>query len=235
MSLTYSQITTLIDANCKSDSTSYPIAQKTIDINNALDKVFSLIFGVGGTWQFDDTSHPDHPIITTSLISGQRDYSFSTDGNSNLVLEIFRVLAKDTEGIFREIYPVDVSGGTAPTSFTDGLNINGIPCRYDKLGNSFFLDPVPNYNSDGGLKVYISREGSYFTTNDTTKKAGFAGIFHEYLALRPSYQYAVRNSLPNINSLKNEMLELENAIGEYYKSREKDSRKVLTPAINNSR
>lgn len=209
-------------------------AQTTADVNMALDKAYAIIFEVGGTWQFDDSNHTDYPIITTNLVSGQRDYSFTSDEDSNLILDIQKVLAADENGLFYELTPVDVPSG-APSNYWDGQNTTGLPSSYEKNANGIFLNPPTDYNRTAGLKIYISREGSYFTVADTTKKAGFAGLFHEYLALRPSYQFAYRNSLPNVNSLKNEMLEMENSIRDYYKAREKDVVKVIRPAINNSR
>lgn len=235
MSITFSQILDLIDDNCKSNSTSYPVADKTRDINLALDEVFSTIFEVGGTWQFDDSNHTDYAIITTNLVSGQRDYPFTTDEQGNLILEVLKVFVADEQGNFREVTPVDVPAGSAPANHYDGLNTGGQPNTYDKLGNGILLDPIPNYNRTNGLKVYISREGSYFSTTDTTKKAGFAGIFHEYLALRPSYQYARTNRLDNKNDLKTDMIEMKNAIREYYKAREKDVVKTLRTKRNNSK
>lgn len=229
-----SGIVQLIDANVKTTDTSYPIADKTRDINLALDEVLSIIFEVGGTWQFDDTNHSDYPIITTDIISGQRDYTFVSDDAGNLILDVFRVQVADENGLFVDITPVDVSGKDAPASFTDGLDTDGQPNAYDKLANGIFLDPIPNYNRTDGLKVYINREGSYFASSDTTKKPGFAGLFHEYLALRPSYYYALRNSLPNVKVLKQEMLEMRNAIMEYYKLREKDVQKTLSPRRNHA-
>lgn len=54
------------------------LAQFTGDINVALDYTLAMIFEEGGTWQFDDSNHStNYPIITTNLISGQRDYSFT--------------------------------------------------------------------------------------------------------------------------------------------------------------
>lgn len=225
----------LIDANCNTDSTQYPTADKTRDINLALDRVLALIFEVGGTWQFDDSNHTDYPILTTNLVSGQRDYSFTADQNSNLILEIYKVMIADPNGVYQEVYPVDVESSRAPTSFDDGLNIGGIPFTYDKMANGIFLDPIPNYNYTGGLKIYVSREGSYFAASDTTKKAGFAGLFHEYLALRPSYQYAFRKGLPVAAAFKRDMLEMEEAIKEYYRSREKDSPRFIRAIRRSSR
>lgn len=209
------------------------LAQFTGDINLALDKAFSIIFESDGYWQFDDSNHTDYPIITTNLVSGQRDYSFTTDANSNLILEIFKVLVANSAGTFNEIVPVDVSTG-APRSYTDGADVVGIPNTYDKLANAIFLDPIPNYNATNGLKVYINREASYFLTTDTTKKAGFSQN-QEYLAIRPSYQYASRKSLPNVVSLEKEMLRLEEGLASYYSKRARDEQKQLKAIIRSSR
>lgn len=230
MSLTYTQIIALIDRNCKSNSSSYPLADKNADINLALDNVWGTIFDKAGgsKWQFDDSSHTDYPIITTNLVSGQRDYAFVTDEQGNLILDIYKVLVAQPNGTFVEVIPVDVQSEKDTAGFYNGLNTQGTPTKYDKTANAIFLDTIPNYNSTGGLKVYINREGSYFTTADTTKKAGFAGLFHEYLALRPSYQYAFRNSLKNANALLIELTKMEKAIQSYYGRRNRDDRSSMT-------
>lgn len=210
------------------------LATATADVNLAIDKVLATVFQVGGTWQFDDNNHADHPIITTNIVSGQRDYNFVSDELGNLILDIQKVFVADSNGLFREITAVDVPSG-APNNYWDGLSTGGQPNTYEKNGNGFFLDPIPNYNRTNGLKVYISREGSYFTTSDTTKKPGFAGLFHEYLAIRPAYFYALDNTLSNKDSLEKEMLKLEAGIENYYKAREKDVQKTLRSRINCSR
>ena len=227
-------IVEMIDSTVKSNSTSYPLTEKTRDINLALDRVFALIFQVGGTWQFDDSNHTDYPIITTDLVSGQRDYSFTTDENGNLILDIYKLMIADENGLFFEVLPVDQQG-KPPFTMIDGQNTTGQPFFYDKTANGIFLDPIPNYNSTGGIKVFINRTGSYFATTDTTKKPGFNGLFHEYLALRPSYQYALRNSLANMNVLKAEMIEMENAIMDSYKARERDVQKTLRGRVNQNK
>jgi hypothetical protein len=211
------------------------LAQFTGDVNVAMDRALSLIFQVGGTWQFDDSNHSDYPIITTDLVSGQRDYPLTTDGSGNLVLEIYKVMVADEHGNYRVITPVDVPDRTANSNYWDGLNVEGQPNTYDKLGNSIILDPIPNYNQTAGLKVYINRESTYFTVSDTTKKAGFAGLFHDYLVIHPSYQHALRNLLPTTKSLSIEVEKMEFALQDYYKSREKDVNKVLRAAYSSSR
>lgn len=209
------------------------LAQFTGDVNVALDRVLSLIFSVGGTWQFDDSNHTDYPIITTNLVSGQRDYTFTSDESGNLILEIYKVFVADDSGDYREILPVDQQSD-APVNYTDGNNTTGLPITYDKTGNGIFLDPIPNYNETNGLKIYINREASYFSTSDTTKKPGFAGLFHEYLVLHPSFYYCLRNGISIRNSIKEELMEMETQIMDFYKMREKDTVKRLTGARNNS-
>lgn len=221
-----------IDDTVGTNNSTYPIASKTRDINLALDRVFALIFQVGGTWQFDDSNHTNYPILTADLVANQRDYSFTTDSSGNFILDIYKVMIADSNGDFFEVMPVDQQSNP-PITMIDGQNTTGQPFFYDKTGNGIFLDPIPNYNATGGIKIFVNRTGSYFTTSDTTKTPGFAAIFHEYLVLRPSYQYAYRKSLDNVNILKAEILEMEAEIQNYYKSRERDVSKTLIGRVNN--
>lgn len=216
------------------------LAQFTGDINLAIDEILGFMFPLGGKWQLDDSNHTDYPFIETDLISGQRDYTFTTDGSGNVVLDIYKVMVKDTNGIYQEIEGQDQQSD-GESSFYDGQNATGTPTRYDKTGNGIFLDFIPNYSwrtaeeGEKGLKVFINREASYFTTADTTKKLGFAHLFHEYLALRPSYQYAYRNSLPTLKTLDYELQKMTKAIKDYYGGREKDVITRMKPNVENTR
>lgn len=216
------------------------MAQFTGDVNLAIDEILGFMFPLGGKWQLDDSNHVDYPFIETDLISGQRDYTFSTDGSGNVVLDIYKVMVRGRDGIYREIEPQDQQSD-GKSSFYDGQNETGEPTRYDKTGNGIFLDLIPNYNwrtaqeGQKGLKIFINREASYFTTSDTTKKLGFAHLFHEYLALRPSYQYAYRNSLPTLKTLDYELQKMTKAIKEYYGGREKDIKNRMTPNYQNNK
>jgi hypothetical protein len=166
------------------------LAQFTGMLNVAYDDALSTIFKSAGTWQFDDTNHTDFPFITTNLVSGQRDYTFTNDENGNLILDIHKVFVKNQSGVYEEIYPVDQQSDYGMEGFTDGQNETGLPYRYDKTGNGIFLDPIPSYNATAGLKLFINREAGYFLTTDTTKKAGIDGLCQEYLSLKASYTYA---------------------------------------------
>jgi hypothetical protein len=212
----------------------------TADVNLAWDSFLNVAFKSDGTWQFDDSNQTDYPIIVRSIVSGQRDYPFTTDEQGNLILHIYKVMIADSSGIFREIYPVDQqtsnNNNSDTTTFIDGQNLTGIPTRYDKTANGIFLDPVPNYSRASSLKVFINREPSYFTYQDTTKKPGVPGLFHEYFALKPAESYA-RRFLSNdaYTKLANAVAKMERDIGEEFGRREKDKRRGMRANVENTR
>jgi hypothetical protein len=202
----------------------------TADANLALDDYTAIALQASGTWQFDDSNQTDYPIITTNLVSGQRDYSFTTDEGGNLILDIYKVLVLQsaTGTVYSELFPVDQQSDYDATGFTDGQNITGTPTTYDKTANGIFLDAIPGYNATKGLKVYINRESSYFTYSDTTKKPGVPGLHHKYFALKPALDYARRNNLATLPRLEQEVAKMERDIKEYFGRREKDTRNILT-------
>lgn len=224
-----SGIVDLIYSNTGADIIKYPLKEVTRDINLALDMAWSIILQASGEWQLDDSNQTDYPIITTSLISGRRDYSFTTDSSGNLILDIYRVMCSSEDGTFYDLKKIDQQNSSNFDSMgmVDGQNKTGNPSAYDKTANAIFLDMIPNYNKAGGLKVFINREATRFLTTDTTKKPGFAGIFHEYLALRPSYQFACRKGLKNESSLREQVVLMEQKMEEYYGQRNKDERPVF--------
>lgn len=246
MSLQFSNTTSkngiiqIIERNCgfndgEISGNSTRLAQFTGEVNLAVDDLFGFLFPPGDKWQLDDSNHTDYPIIFTNLVSGQRDYSFTTDENGNYILDIYKVMAADANGVFHELEMQDQQGQSAST-FTDGQNSSGTPTRCELTGNGVFLDLIPNYNYTNGLKVFVNREASYFTTSDTTKRCGFAHLFHEYLALKPSYNYA-RNNLDSsiADRLLRDLTKMRLDIMEYFAKRDKTLPKRLVPANHSNK
>lgn len=206
------------------------LKEVTADVNLALDEYLSIAFKASGTWQFDDSNHTDYPIITANLVDGQRDYSFTVDGNSNLILDIHRVLIlpSATATLYSEVYPRDVQSGEI-SGISENNLVEGVPYTYDKTANGIFFDPIPSYNATSGLKIYINREGSYFTSSDTTKKPGVPGNHHKYFAIKPAMEYARIKGLSSYVGLRDEVLRMEKQIEEDFTRRERDVRKIMTP------
>lgn len=201
----------------------------TADANLAFDDFTKLALEASGTWQWDDSNQTDLPFATTNIVSGQRDYAFTLDGSSNLILEIEKVaiLTSATATTYQELEPIDAQS-TPDNNFIIGNTTTGTPGVYDKTGNAISLDPIPGYNATNGLKVFFSREASYFVYTDTAKKPGVPGIFHRWFAIRPAEDYARRNSLTNYPLLRAERMQMEKDIEAYFGRREKDVRHRIT-------
>lgn len=200
----------------------------TGSINLAMDKVFHVIFRADGKFNFDDKNHTDNPIIFIDLDSTQKNYSFTADANSNVVLDFHKVMARQsTTSPYYTLTTRDAQSEDDDSSLTNGLTTTGWPSEYDKTANGINLDTFAPSNVTRGLKIYINREGSYFTTSDTTKTPGFAGLYHEYLILEACYRYARGNGLKNQETLKRDLLEMKADVLDYYSKRSRDERTVM--------
>lgn len=215
-------------------TSSYTLKTKTRDVNNAYANYFLIGFQAEGRWQLDDTNQVDYPIITTALTANQQDYSFTVDQQNNQILDIYRVEILDSTGNAVELAPIDQFDikGIALTEFMETASQ---PVYYDKTANGIVLYPKPDYTNSAGLKIYYNRTPSYFVSTDTTKQPGIPDMFHEYLALRPSYQYCLRKGLAQVANLKQDMLLMEESIRSYYSQRSKDEVKRMSPAYRSSR
>ncbi len=209
------------------------------DVNLALDDFIALAIQASGKWQFDDSNHSKYPIIKTNLVTGQRSYTLLTDEDGALILDIYRVYSRiSATGVYKKLEAVDMQSDNEfeVESMTDGLEVQGVPERYDKTANGIFLDPVPSFDSSDGLKIMINREGSYFAYNATTKKPGVPGLFHRYFAIKPARDYARRNNLDTYEKLNNEVIAFEGSVDgriqgkikEYFGLREKDVQPRIT-------
>lgn len=235
MSLTYNDTTTLrgivqqyeeeisVDPGTISGNTT-KLKRLTAKVNLALDDFTKLAIQASGAWQWDDSNHTDYPIIKTNLVSGQRSYLITTDEQSNLVLDIYKIaiLPSATATTYVDLVPTDEQSEDQNSGFISETSVTGQPTFYGKTGNGIFLDPAPSYNATNGLKLYINREASYFTYTDTTKKPGIPGIFHRYLVLRPAEDDARQHSKATYAALRAERTQMELDIKEYFYRREKD-------------
>jgi hypothetical protein len=205
------------------------------DINIGKQELLRTIFRSSGKWQFDDSNHEDYPIITTNLVANQRDYSFISDEEGNIILDIYKVMVKDIDsGFYYEIKPVDQQSDEEMQSFYSGEDKVGKPSRYDKTANGIFLDCIPEDNQVGGLKIFINRDGTYYIYTDTTKTTGVDGLCDEFLALQYSYRYAMRNTLDNREEFKRDLETLKKEIGKRYRDRGRDESPFVSSESINS-
>lgn len=210
------------------------LKQLTASVNLAFDDYLTLAIQTSGKWKFDDSNHTDFPEITTDLVANQREYTFTTDEQGNLILDIYKAYVL-TDGKYKEIKAIDPDSETVAQTNYDGLNTTGTPTEYDKKANAILLNLVPPANVTDGLKVSINREASYFTYTDTTKKPGVPGLHHKWFYLRPAMEYARRHTLTSYPRIEAEFMKVEREIKEYFDRRAKDEPQRLTVYQQNNR
>lgn len=224
--MTISDIVNSIYIKTKTNSTSYPAADMLIAINNAYERVASLILQADGRWQWDDTNFTtDFPIATTNLVLGQADYTLASTH-----LRILRVEVADSSGTFSKLEQFDPADKLTD-SLTQLATETGTPTTYDIIGASVVLYPKPNYNYTAGLKIYFQRGPSLFTSAEVTtgsKNPGFNSLYHDLIPLWVAYNYALDNSQSTANGYMNEIIRKEESLKDDYSSRNKDQRDILT-------
>jgi hypothetical protein len=180
-------------------SSAYPLADKTRDINLALDNYNILANDASGRWQSsDDTNHQDYPITYADLLTGIQDYTFKVDEQRNQILDIYKVRVKYPDGTWHTLTQRDFQTQDEEVDFTT----TGKPTEYDLTANGIFLTVIPDYDMTDGLEIWYSRTNSYFVATDTTKEPGIPNIFHQYLVLRPAYFFCLEKGLPQASAYK---------------------------------
>lgn len=213
-----------IDFLLGTNSTDYPLKEKTRNINRWNDKATSLILQADNKMEFDDANFENLPVGTMDLIADQQDYSPNESG----LLKILKVECKDSVGGWNALKQIDKSQ-FKNIAMDEYRKVAGIPVEFDLTANSFILYPKPNYSSADGLKIHYQRIPDYFEDDDEEKEPGFAPIFHRYLSLGASLDYAMANSMYNkVSMLQGEISKMEVGIIEFYSSRDKDFKNRIT-------
>jgi len=223
----YTDIQTESRRIVKANSVSFSVSDITTSSNRALERVTGLIRQAQGRWQWDDSNNPDYAIATTLLVADQQDYELDPTH-----YQIERVEVKDQDGNWSKLESID-QADLYNTSLTDFLKTAGSPQYYDKVGNSIFLYPKPNYGQTASLKVFYERGPDYFETTDTTKQPGFNPLFHSLIPLWNAYDYAFINALPILGSISERISLMEDDLKAYYSLRDKDEHlRLSTRRIN---
>ena len=214
------------------NSTSFSAANMLLAINNAYERVVSLIMQTDGRWEWDDSNQTDLPIATATLTASQSDYALAVTH-----LTVVRVEVKDAAGLWTQLTPINQSdfSGTALAEF---LKTAGPPSYYDKLGSSIFLYPAPDYTQAASLKVTFQRPPALYTSAEVTtgtKIPGFNSLYHELIPLMVAHDYAISKGSKNVNQLAAEIQKLEEALMSDYSLRSRDEKLQLKTVYKNPR
>lgn len=93
-----------IDFLINTDANSYPLIQKTRNVNRWMDYAVSVILQSDNRWQWDDINQTDLPIATTNLVDQQQDYEIA----GGTFLRVLRVEVADNVGQYQVLQPIDM-------------------------------------------------------------------------------------------------------------------------------
>lgn len=223
--------TNLGDSTISGDPTL--LAMFTARLNRAFDRLMPRVLSHDTNQRWDDTNHPTHPIGFADIISGQNDYTFLADSAGNSVLNITKILAKQSATATEygvELYKVipgdrvEIPGvqsgrigtidGAEDTRVLSPYTTDvGMPNKFVEKGNTFFIWPIPNFSCASGFKIFFERTPNYFLSTDTTKMPGIPAIFHLLLPLYASEDWLTVHKPGNVvllQKLAAKILEYEN-------------------------
>lgn len=233
--MTYDTIRTLFYQLTKNNVNSLSNSVLNSYTQPAEDEIAALIMNADNRWQFDDSNLTDLPQATAALVSGQQDYSLAT---SHLTID--RVEIKDTSGYWWLLKPID-QHDIRFTALAQYYPTNGRPLEYDKIGNSIFLYPIPNYSQSASLKIYFTRGPLKFDYNlgtftdssgSTSSSPGYNSLFHELVALKAARRFAVANGRENKADILQDIQLLEQKLNDFYGLRSHDERPRIGVSTN---
>ncbi len=205
--------------------------QRLISINKAYDDIHVLILQSVDSIDFDDKNKTDFPILTTDLVANQQDY-----GLPSSAFKVKRLEATYDNIEWKRLIAFDnneISDATDTTTIANDFNTDRP--RYDMQSNSLFLYPIPTSNIIGGLKIWIDRNVTQFTSSDLTAgtaEPGFDKNFHDLIAMKASYDYLISktDNFATADRLKNEIREMELRLAEHYGSKDRDTQMYWSAA-----
>lgn len=225
--MTLGNIDTQISFLSNTDTEQYPASQRLIHLNMWLHKVVSMIFSSQDESQFDDARATDYPIFETSMVAGQRDYTFPV---SEKLVAVRRVdITYDGTNWYRAL-PMkarEFDFGLGNDTVVDG-NFTVTNPAYDYRQNAVFVYPMAtSAQVAAGAKVRVEydRLATEFTSDEYTTGTvvpGFEDTFHNMLALGAAYEYTMSKGLPQADRLKRELQEYEQRLRDRYSTKAQD-------------
>lgn len=225
------------------DISSYPDASMVIDINLWYQKIVSMIFEAQDDSDFDDQRNSTYPVVTTPMVAGQRDYSIPV---SEEVLKIKRVdITYDGIHYYRAT-PFDngvPTWGFGNPTDEDSNMIKQAP-RYDVQYNSIFVYPLAiasDVSSGAKIRIEWQRAVTPFsitadypasTMSTSTTVPGIDITWHPMLAYGAAYEFANANNLPQLQNIKQDLLDWENRLRTAYSRKDLDTMLALQPAYD---
>lgn len=215
-----------VDGLIGSTSATYTRLNKRRNMNIAYQDVARLIWESAAGWQFDDSNATTLPLVKTTLVHGQQDYSLPSTSQ-----RVEAVIVKDSGGNWVKLKPFNIHDtDTALPEFQEG---NNLPIYYDMVGRSIMLYPTPSSaycTLASGLGVYINRDVTELGVSATSTVPGFATGFHRILSYAAAIDFTQDpNSRQFLAAQKDR---LEKGLTRFYGKRAVEEKQQIKPSKN---
>jgi len=224
--LNVSEIKQDINLLVGSTSATYLNVDKMRNVNIAYQDVARLIWESAAGWQFDDSNSTTLPLVKTTLVHGQQDYSLPSTSQ-----RVESVIVKDSQGNWKKLKQFNIHDTTiALPEFYEG---NNLPLYYDLVGRSIMLHPTPSSaycTLASGLGVYINRDVTELGVSATSTVPGFATGFHRILSLAAAIDFVQDTTQRQF--LLGQKDRLEKGLVRFYGKRSVEEKQQIKPAKN---
>jgi hypothetical protein len=208
----------------------YPLANMTIDLNVAIDKIHADILESQDGFRMDDPNNAETDefsgIAYADLVAGQDNYSFPTS-----LLKIHQIEV-NYAGQWIEVTPM----GAGETNYgIDDYPFSTANPRYEALGDHIILYPAPPTSVTAGLKIVCDRNITPFTEDEVTagtKTLPFDRNFHIMIPLECAVMWKTAKGL-DAGGYINQLNGFYPRLRQHYGSKQKDKKHEFIPYIEN--
>jgi hypothetical protein len=201
----------------------YSDASLIRDLNSEVASLRINILRDRGAMEFDDINYTNLPIGTFT-VTGDGVCKITEDEDGNIIETIHKVAY-----LVGDRYQ-DVKRQTLGEGNQDILLQTGtveVPQYYYEVGNSIVFPGV----SGGTAKIWFDRVHDKILTGDTTKEPGIPEAYHQILAYRIAWNYAVDKQLSNENSILRRIQMEEDKLAQYEANRRVDEATRFEPEV----
>lgn len=236
--MTIADINSFVNLRTGTTTTEYTAANRLISTNRWLHKITDSIYDSLLDYQHSDLNDTSENIVSKNTVANQE---YVALGLTDKILTIKRIeVDYDGSGTYYKAEPINQA--EIGTSIVNQTPINNVFSTtqpyYEHKGQLLYLYPVPTSSVTNGLKLWVQKEASEFTSGEVTtgtKEPGFDESFHPMIALGMCFDWFAakmgdKNSQAKLAILQQELMDYELRLRKAYGRKNADIMQ-LKPAL----
>lgn len=211
------------------DTSTFTMEERTRSVNEWYRVVNKEIWQSSSFWQFDDSRYSTLPIAEADLSDSATNMEMPSSAQSVEHAEI-----KDKDGNWRQAQIMDRS--QVDMSFSEWRDEKGFPDAIHLLGRSMYFKPPVDgeqVTTTSGIRLWLARGISTFSTSDTTTEPGFDEDLHRILSLGASHDWIIAREGSNsnrVNAIQGKLNTYLQKLREFYGQRNKSANTRIIPS-----